>query len=181
MRKAFFCTILVLAVSSCIPLKIAPNIEDYRIVQGNRFKKTLPKKSVFVFEDPKDEGHFYDYINTKFALNDYRVDVDVPLQVDDQEFFFAYYEEERSTKTLNLLPILIDAALATTDTSDPMLTNEYESRKGYWYVAIEVYDKQENDLLAENSDKREPLIKYLRVLKEEYLSTHNYNEVVFKD
>ncbi|NVN17085.1 hypothetical protein GUA46_01920 [Muricauda sp. HICW] len=74
--KRFLPSIFVLVLlSSCIPLRIAPNIKDYKLIQGKRFKKGLPKKSVFVFEDPKDANEFYEYINTKFQLDDYYVDV----------------------------------------------------------------------------------------------------------
>lgn len=151
------------------------------MVQGNRFEKTLPKKTMFVFEDPKDEGEFYAYINTKFALNDYRVDVDVPVQIDGMECYFAYYEVEIPTKTLNLIPLFIDGLLAVTEDAEPLLSDVYESRRGHWYIAIEVYDNEENDCIAETSKLRKPLINYLSKLRNEYVNTHNYNEVVFKD
>ncbi|NKI31220.1 hypothetical protein [Croceivirga thetidis] len=181
MKKGYLLIFLCITLGSCIPLRIAPTIEDYRVVEGKKFKKSLPQKTMFVFEDPKDEGHFYNYINTKFKLDDYRVDVDVPFQIENKEYYFAYYEVEIPTKTLNLLPIVIDGILESTETNDAVFSDAYSSRKGYWYIAIEVYDQEENDCLNDNSLIRKPMMEYLRELKQEYLSTHNYNEVVFKN
>ncbi len=113
---------------SCIPLRIAPKIDDYNLTQGKRFKKGLPKKNVFVFEDPKNEGAFCDFVNTKFQLNDYYVDVGVPFLVDGNGFFFSYYEVTIPTKFINLLPIVIDGALAQSN-MDPMLEEVHSSRK----------------------------------------------------
>ena len=165
---------------SCIPLRIAPKIDDYKLTQGKRFKKGLPKKNVFVFDDPKNEGAFYDFVNTKFQLNDYYVDVGVPFLVDGKEFFFSYYEVTIPTKFINLLPIVIDGALAQSN-MDPMLEEVHSSRKDHWYVAIEVYSNGKKDCLKEDVVSKDGVLAYLRALKEEYLSTHNYNEVLFKD
>ena len=52
---------------------IAPNIEDYKITKGKDFKRSLPKREMFIFEDPKEAGHFYTYVNTKFNLDEERV------------------------------------------------------------------------------------------------------------
>jgi len=104
MRQFSCLTLVFILFNSCIPLNIAPNIKDYKIIRGNRIKRSLPKKTVFVFEDTKDADEFYSYVNTKYNLEDYYVDVQVPV-----------------------------------------------------------------------------VLMYLRNLKKEYLSTHNYNEVVFKN
>lgn len=181
MKKLLLITVFLSLFISCIPLRIAPSIEDYKVTDGQKFRKSLPKRTVFVFEDPKDEGHFYDYINTKFNLDHYRVDVDIPIKIGEKECYFAYYEVEIPSKTLNLLPLVIDGILQTTDTMDPVFTDTYESRTGHWYIAIEVYDREENDCLANDSLIKEPLLQYLRALKQEYIGTHNYNEVVFKN
>ena len=95
-------------LSSCIPLRIAPNIPDYRITKGESFKKDLPKREMFVFEDPKDTNHFYNYVDSKFQLNNENVYDDVPFIVDDQQFFFSFYEVEIPDKTINLFPVVLD-------------------------------------------------------------------------
>ena len=61
------------------------------------------------------------------------------------------------------------------------VVNDYAHRIGQWYIAIEVYSDTEYDCLMEKSLSREAVLKYLRGLKREYLTTHNYNETVFTD
>jgi hypothetical protein len=172
---------VVVFLGSCIPLRIAPNIKDYKLTQGKRFKKGLPKKNVFVFEDPKDANEFYDYINTKFNLNNYYVDVQVPFLVDGNTYYFSFYEVEIPTKTINLIPLALDVALNKAADMEPVFDEAHTSRIGNWYIAIEVFSDTEEDCLAENSISREKVLSYLRKLKNEYLATDNYNEVVFKN
>ena len=185
MRKAFV-LLSLFSITSCIPLRIAPNIEDYKLIKGKRFKRSLPKKTTFIFEDPKDANEFYDYVNTKFQLDDYYVEVDVPFSIDNETFFFSFYEVEIEDKALNLAPIfadvLINEALGN-DEFEPVISgaNNTLSRSGNWYIAIEVFSTEEKDCLAKDSANRTKVLTYLRALKEEYLSTSNYNEVVFKN
>lgn len=179
-----FC--LVFLAQSCIPLRIAPEIEDYKIARGKKFKRSLSKRQMFIFENPKDENHFYDYINIKFQLEHLKVFDDIPFSIDDEQYFFAWYEVEISDKTFNLAPALIDVALngvLGNDEFEPYMLESVDSfhRKGNWYIALEVYSDTEKDCLVSGVLSREIVLKYLRALKQEYLVTHNYNEVVFKN
>ncbi len=186
MRIFIFIAISVFFLSSCIPLRIAPDIDDYRITRGKSFKRNLPKREMFVFEDPKDADHFYDYVNTRFQLNNENVYDDVPFKLEERQYFFSFYEIEIPDKSINFIPIIFDvfvnAALGNED-MDPIFSdgNAGYSRVGNWYIAIEVYNDLEKDSLQVNSLSREAVLEYLRTLKEEYLSIHNYNEVVFKN
>ena len=175
-----------LFLNSCIPIRIAPNISDYKLTKGKRFKKGLPKKTTFIFEDPKAAGEFYDYINTKYDLKDYLVDVEVPFTIDGKNYFFSFYEVDKKSKGIFLLPLMFDIG------ANAALDNEYFEtyastednsiiRVDNWYIAIEVFSAVEKDCLREDSPSRALVLPYLRNLKEEYLSTHNYNEVVFKN
>lgn len=173
-------------MTSCIPLRVAPRISDYKTVKGKRFKKGLPKKTVFVFEDPKQAGDFYDYINIRFNLQDYYVDVDVPFQINGNNYFFSFYEVEKKDKAINLIPVLFDVTLNTAlgneDFETYTATDENTIyRSGNYYIAIEVYSKLKKDCLLDDYANRARVLTYLRSLKEEYLSTHNYNEIVFKN
>nr|WP_299487009.1 hypothetical protein [uncultured Allomuricauda sp.] len=181
MRKMLLPLIFLMAYNSCIPLRIAPTIKDYRVVKGKKFKKGLPKKTMFIFEDPKEENEFYNYINTKFDLNDYYVDVEIPFELDGEEFFFSFYEVEIPTKTINLIPLVMDGILSQTTEMDPVFEDVHTSRIGNWYLAIEVFSDKEQDCLHENSPYKQKLLTYLGQLKNEYLNTVNYNEVVFKN
>lgn len=173
-------------LTSCIPLRIAPNIDDYRITKGKTFKKELPQREMFVFEDPKDADQFYNYVDAKFQLNNENVYDDVPFTIGEQQYFFSFYEVEIPDKSINLIPVVLDvftnAALGN-DEIDPIFSEEDVgySRVGNWYIAIEVYSDLEKDCLQMNSLSREAVLEYLRTLKKEYLSTHNYDEVVFEN
>jgi hypothetical protein len=181
MKRIITTLLCVLLVQSCIPLRIAPTIKDYKVTKGKRFKKGLPKKNVFVFEDPKDADEFYNYINTKFQLNGYYVDVQVPFLIEDKTYYFSFYEVEIPTKTINLVPLMLDVALAKATDMEPVFEDAHTSRKGNWYIVIEVFNDTEKDCLSEASVSQQLVLSYLRDLKKEYLATDNYDEIVFKN
>lgn len=185
MQKTTLLIVLIFLFQSCIPLRIAPKIDDYKITKGKKFKRTLPKREMFVFQDEKKANEFYNYIDTKYQLNNENVFDNVPFQISNEQYFFSFYEVDIPNKSLNLFPIVADVflnvALGNED-MDPIISNSVGpvSRKGNWYIAIEVYSDSEKDCLQINSLSREPVLKYLRTLKKEYLSTFNYNETLFR-
>lgn len=181
MKKVLLLIFIFGLSASCIPLRIAPNIKDYKLIKGKRFKRGLPEKTVFVFEDPKEANEFYNYVNTKFQLDDYYVDVEVPFQIDGANYFLSFYEVEIPTKTINLIPLALDGILNQAAEMDPVFDELHTSRVGNWYIAIEVFSDREQDCLGEGSVSRDLVLPYLRELKSEYLATSNYNEVVFKN
>ncbi|MBS9461287.1 hypothetical protein KIM67_02605 [Flagellimonas sp. 389] len=181
MKKIIVLLLSVIVLTSCIPIRIAPNIKDHKVTKGKRFKKGLPKKTMFIFEDPKNEDEFYNYVNTKFQLQDYYVDVEVPFELENEKYYFSFYEVEIPTKTINLIPLFIDGVLSQTTDMDPFLEDAHASRIGNWYIAIEVFNNKEKDCLHEDSESRTKVLPYLGQLKKEYLNTVNYNEVVFKN
>lgn len=179
MEKLVLLIVLMFLFSSCIPLRIAPNIKTDKVMVAKKFKRKLPKRHAFIFEDPKEANEFYNYVNTKYELNHQDVEWNVPFEVDGELFYFSFYEVEIPTKTLNLLPIFIDAALQSND-SEPMLEDIYTSRDGNWYLAITVADPQMKDCLKENFAKRDAILKYLKAMRVEYLNTYNYLEALLK-
>ncbi|SDD72862.1 hypothetical protein SAMN05421636_101526 [Pricia antarctica] len=180
MKKTLILFIILITAQSCIPIRIAPNIDDYKVTRGKKFKKSLPKREMFVFEDPKESDHFYNYVDTKFQLNDENVYDDVPFILNNTQYFFSFYEVEIPTKVVNLGVMFADAMLDDAGIG-PLFEDSYGNRKGHWYIAIEVYSDLEKDCLQFNALSREAVLKYLRTLKQEYLITHNYNETVFKN
>ncbi len=186
MVRSLLCLSVILILQSCIPIRIAPTIDDYKITKGKKFKRSLSKRQMFIFEDPKDAEHFYNYINTKYQLGHIDVYDDIPFVIDRQQYFFAWYEIEIANKTLHLAPAMVDVVIngaLGNEEFEPYLmesSNNY-TRKGNWYIAIEVYSDLEKDCLQSDSLSREVVLKYLSALKKEYLSTQNYNEVVFKN
>ncbi len=164
---------------SCIPLRIAPKIEGDKLMIAKKFKRKLPRQNALIFEDPKDTNEFYNYINTKYALNDQDVAWNVPFIIDNEEFFFSFYETEIPTKTINLIPIVINAELEEKG-HDPLLEDAEFSRIGNWYLALTVSDSTMGDCLDPNYKSREKVLKYLQDLKTEYLNTNNYLEAWFR-
>ncbi len=180
MKQTLLLVFVLFTLQSCIPLRIAPKIEDYKIKKGKKFKRSLSKRQMFIFEDSKEAEQFYNFVNVSFQLDDTNVYDDVPFEIDGQQYFFAWYEVEIPDKSINLLPVFVDLAFAVAD-MDTAFEDSYENRKGNWYLAIEVYNDLEPDCLVETSLSREDVLKYLRALKKEYLAAHNYNETIFKD
>lgn len=175
-------TILLLAIclQACIPLSIAPKIEDYKVVKGKRFKRQLPKQQLFIFSDPKDAGEFYAFIDHKFKLDPDDLSQQIGFAVNGKAFSLTCYEVERSTQTVNFIPIIVDAKLEDSDLS-PMLEDHHTTRVGTWYIALGVGNDETLDCLAEQHPDRQLLVEYLKALKDEYLYTHNYAELLLKD
>ena len=171
--------LVLFLISSCIPLRIAPTIKEDRLMVAKKFKRQLPRDYALVFEDPKDANEFYNFINTKYELDDDRVEWNVPFTIDGETFTFSFYEVEIPTKTINLVPIIIDAKLAEND-YDPLLADAEFSRKGNWYLALTAFDASMKDALAPSHKHRDMVVRYLRDLRLEYLNTHNYVEALLK-
>lgn len=177
--KYFYYLFILYLLSSCIPLRIAPTIKDYKLTTGKKFKKHLPRDNSFVFEDPKDANEFYNFINTKYSLNHQTVEYNVPIHVEGKEFYLSFYEVEIPDKVINLLPIFANAALENTGMS-PMFNDPDVMRFGNWYLALFVYDADMKDCLKSDYPSRKEILKHLQAIKKEYLNTHNYLEAMMK-
>lgn len=164
---------------SCIPLKIAPNIKEAEIYKGKKFQKHLPKQNIYVFKDPKNADEFYTYINAKYKVNYDDKGENLPILINDTTCYLTFYEIERSTKTINLIPIVTDAVLDSKG-QDPMFQDTYISRPGNWYIALAVNDNHFEDLLKENHTSYNDIVKYLDAMRKEYPTTANYMEVYLK-
>lgn len=180
MKKSILGILVIVILQSCIPIRIAPKIKDYQLTKGKRFKRSLPKRQMFVFEDPKDVNEFYNYVNTKFNLDYIDVYDDIPFSIANNQYFFSFYEVDIPNKTINLIPLAVDAILQNAEIN-PVMDGLYETRQGNWYIAIEVYSNTEHDCLEPESASRPVVSEFLRNLKNEYLASSNYNEVIFKN
>jgi len=167
-------------ISSCIPIRIAPKINDYKVKVAKKFKRNLPRDHAFIFNDPKEAEEFYNYINIRYQLDYQDVDQNVQFTIENEKFFFSFYETEIPTKTINLLPMFIDAGLDSKGI-DPMFEDSYMSRKGNWYLVLTVFDTDLNDCLKPNYKYQKEIIIYLKNLKSEYLSTNNYFDPLFRN
>ncbi|MEO9893537.1 hypothetical protein [Aurantibacter sp.] len=182
MRKILVCSVIVFAFQSCIPLRIAPDIDTYKISKGKKFKRGLPKRQMFIFEDSKQAGEFYEFVNAKYKLGDVDVYDDIPFQIGGLDYFFAFYEIDIPDKSVNFLPVLFEQAFnATLNIEDENSAEPVELRKDNFYIAIEVYSDFEKDCLSSEALSKESVLNYLSTLRQEYLTTNNYNELVFKN
>ena len=175
-----FILILSMVTFSCIPIKIAPNFDGGKVFKPKKFKKELPKQYAYVFKDPKDANEFYKYVNAKYhvAYDDYTGNV--PILIDQANYYLTFYETERSTETVNLVPIIADAALENKG-SDPIFEDVYTSRAGTWYIALTITDNNFGDPLKSSHQDHKIILKYLDALREEYLNTSNYMDVYLRN
>jgi len=178
LKSIFFILIYALAFS-CIPLQIAPNIEGAKVYKGKKFKRKLPKQYVYVFEDPKDANEFYTYINAKYKIDYDEGGGNVPITINQKKYYLTFYEVERNTQTVNLIPMIVDAALENKGNT-AILEDIHYSRVGTWYIALTVTDDKLNDNLKETEPNLKSILKYLDQLRSEYLTTANYRELYFK-
>ena len=166
--------------SSCIPLSFAPNIDTDKVKLAKRFKRDLPKRYGFIFEDPKEVDEFFEFINTKYELPG--IDRKIPLWINKKPFIMNIYERRRTASTLNFIPIIIDAALSGEDGGVPGFFNSfYTTRNEKWFIIITLTDLNGQDALAPAYDKRNANLSFLRSLQKEYLNTANYMEAYFRN
>ena len=172
--------LLFVFLTSCIPVKIAPTIEGDKIMVAKKFKRKLPKQYSLIFEDPKEANEFYNFINTKYQLDHVNVESNVAFKIENQSFYFSFYETNKDTKTINLVPILVDAK-RDANGSDPLFSDMHTSRKGKWYLVLIATDYDSNDCLNPKHTDSKIVEKYLRDLKVEYLNTSNYIESMLRN
>jgi len=177
--KYFSATVLLLFFVSCIPLQVTPNFKGGKVFPPKKFKKQLPYNYVYAFEDPKDANEFYAYINAKFQIVYDDATGNIPVKIDAQTYYLTFYEVERSTKTVNLLPMAIDAGLENKG-YEPMLENAHVTRKGSWFVALTVTDDTMKDALKPAYENHTKVLTYVNTMREEYLHTVEYMEVYLK-
>jgi hypothetical protein len=178
MKRIFLLTTSLLVIS-CVPYKIAPNIEDYKIVKAKRFKRDLPERYAFVFEDDGEEDAFRHFAGNKFALGHENPASDVPFEVNGSTYFMSIHEREKTTETVNFLPLLIDGFLSS-EGHDPILEESYATGNSYWYIVITVVDSDFKDCLAPTFANQMDVILYLRLLKLEYQGNQNYTGAYLK-
>jgi len=177
--KCIFSILLYSLAVSCIPLQIAPNIEGAKVYSGKKFKRKLPKQQVYVFEDPKDANEFYTYINARYKIDYDEGGGNVPITIHEKKYYLTFYEVERNTKTVNVIPIIVDIALESKGNA-AILEDIHYSRLGTWYIALTVSDEEFNDNLKVDDPEHKQVIKHLDNLRNEYLTTANYMEVYLK-
>lgn len=172
--------LVALFFHSCIPYSIAPKINDHKIKKSNRFEAGMPKDYSFIFEDPKEVNEFYQFMNAKFKLADVDIEQGIMAEINDDLYFLNFYEAEKSTRTLNLVPILIDANRENNG-NDPILEEFHTMRDGKWFIMVIVSDDEGKDALHPDHPEQIEVRRYLKRLRDQYLNTQNYLDTYFSD
>ncbi len=149
-------------MSSCIPVSFPPNFRDdgYKVKEAKSFKRNLPEKQAFIFVDTKDEGDFYDFINTKYELYDFEVNFEVPFRIEGHLHYLSFYEVKKVMTAVDIFGITDDII--------------HESHT--YYVALTVMDNESKDCLNSSHPNYALVIQYLKDLKQEYLKTTEKSE-----
>ena len=178
MKKLLLCLVPLL-LASCIPIKIAPDIKDYKIVVAKRFKRDLPRKYAFVFEDEKNADEFYRFLYWKLGQLNVNIEENLPFDVDGTTYYMSFHERPKRDVTLNLIPLFIDAVLVNQG-GDPILDGTYASNDEFWYILITVSDTELRDCLNPSYPEQQEVVATLKALKDEYENTHHYVEAYLK-
>ncbi len=171
---------LLFCLTSCIPVRIAPTIENHKIMKAKKFKRHLPRETSFIFEDPKDANEFYDYINTKFELNHVDVGFNTQFQIDGNNYYLTYHEADIPNRTLNLIPLIVDLKRQSNG-NEALFQDHYVSRKGNWYLVLSVYDDNLKNCLLDEHPNKTQVVAYLERMRNEYVTTHNYLQVLLTE
>ncbi len=59
-----------------------------------------------------------------------------------------------------------------------LFEGNYATRTGHWYIILTIYDKDIKNCLVDKHPLKEKTIQYLKDLKQEYLTTQNYEELL---
>ena len=168
---------MILFLSSCFPLSIPPNLEKGKLIEAQKFKRKLPKQYAYIFTDPKDANEFYYYLNAKFPPNQAGDSEDnVPIQIDNTNYYISFYETEKKSRIVNLLPALANEVMRKNNVSIE-LNEPPIVRGGTWYIVLVITDSEFNDALSPNSEYQKKMLAYAKSIHNEYISTTNYNSI----
>ncbi len=177
--KKLFILFLAVATTSCIPVKIAPKFknQDYKIMQAKKFQRKMPRETSFIFKDSKSADEFYHYVNKKYNLNHKDVGLNTAFKFNDKTYYLSYSEVGKEDENANVGLALVDLVLEE-KAGFTVFENNYTTRKGHWYIILTVYDEEIKNCLLNKHPMKSEITKYFRALKKEYLTTHNYEELL---
>lgn len=175
MKKLFYWGLL-LTLTSCFPTKTAPKIKTYKLQKAKRLNSSLPKDVAFIFQDKKDEGTFYQFLQSKYSLDEEQMNDAIPFVVDNRTYFFNFYERDRTSEAF-LLGAMLAVAVAG---GDPSGADYTVSGSQKWYIALLVFDEEEKDALDEEHPHRKRIIAYLDLLRREYYGLYSPIEQEFR-
>ena len=172
--------LILLFISSCFPISIPPNLENGKLMEAKKFKRKLPNQYAYIFTDLKDANEFYYYLSAKFPPNKLGdSEGNVPITIDNRNYYISFYETEKKSRLVSLLPIMVNGLL---DKEEGTEFNEIltVARDGTWYIALTVSNKNFEDGLSPNSKDQKEILNFVKALHNEYITTHNYNSLLLK-
>ena len=172
--------LILLFISSCFPISIPPNLENGKLMEAKKFKRKLPNQYAYIFTDLKDANEFYYYLSAKFPPNqEGDSENNVPIQIDDINYYMSFYETEKKSRVVNLLPGIANEVMSNKnipiELDEPPIV-----REGTWYIALTITDTEFTDALSPSHKNQKKILEYAKSLHNEYISTHNYNSLLLK-
>ncbi len=134
-------------------------IEDYTIVPNA--KEIIGNKGLhaFVFENNKKILPFQQFIANKYKLNNYQ-EKEFWVTIDQDQYKLIVYDNDEVIKYINTN----DFTLANQDPEVLNIGNQAD------FIAISMINSRNEDCLEEGSLYENIAVKYLKQLKEEFLS-----------
>lgn len=151
--------LLFFIVLSCGITKQKFIIDDYAIVPNA--KEVLGNKglSAFVFENNKKLLPFQQFLTNKFKLDSYQ-EKDFWVTIEGDKYRIILYDNDELIKYINTY----DFALAN---QNPNVVNVGSTAD---FIALSMISSKNEDCLVEGSLYENIAVKYLKQLKDEYLS-----------
>lgn len=177
MKNILIILVCACCLQSCFPVSVPPNLDKGQLFEGKKFKKQLPSQYAYIFTDPKEANEFYYFLSYRFPPNqDGDSEANVPITVGDQKYYVTFYETEKKSRVVNLIPGLTNEVLDRNNipisVDEPPLV-----RGGTWYIALVITDESYQDALSPNHPNQKEVLAFSKSLQNKYLSTSNYESL----
>lgn len=151
--------LLLFLVTSCITVKKAPKIEDYKILDGKQFqKRNFTENTAFIFQNDLKMIDFRSFLADRYQLSSFKRTMRIPVLIDSLPFELFVFTPEIKQQKVNFI-----GAIISKDPED--ITMDEET---FDYVGISVSRIDDTDCLSERSIYHNLVRRYLEDLKDEY-------------
>ncbi|WP_340200990.1 hypothetical protein [Ascidiimonas sp. W6] len=159
MKKITFLAAFMLIISSCVTIKKAPAIDDYRVMKGKEFqKKNFTSQTAFIFQNDLKMIDFRSFLAEKYDLHSFKSTMRIPVVFEDISFELFVFTPEKKEQKINFINAIISK------NADDISVDE----STYDYVAISVSRIDDADCLSETSIYHKLVLRYLEDLKDTY-------------
>lgn len=181
MKNVLSLLLVAVMLQSCFPVSIPPNLDKGQLFEAKKFKRRLPNQYAYIFTDPKDANDFYYFISYRFPPNEEGdSEANVPIIVDNHPYYISFYETEKKSRIVNLLPSIANELLSQQNI--PITLEEPPIvRDGTWYIALIITDEHYNDALSPKHFHQKELLEFAKTLQNQYLSTRNYESLLLQN